>query len=131
MTDVVVNDFVSVACRALAHPVRRALLQALCSNECDVGSLSEGSGLDQPTASKHLAALRRAGLVEVRVDGRHRCYSLAHEEILRPLLDLLDQLHGQQPPVGTGRPATGPGYDRPVRVPAPGTSAGRQRTPSR
>jgi DNA-binding transcriptional ArsR family regulator len=102
-----VSDFLTRACRALAHPTRRALLQALTASECDVGQLSESSDLDQPTVSKHLAALRRAGLVQVRVDGRHRCYSLAHEEILRPLMDLLDELDRSSGP-GTGsgvRPA--------------------------
>jgi DNA-binding transcriptional ArsR family regulator len=90
------TDFVTGACRALAHPARRALLQALSRGECDVGGLSVGSGLDQPSASKHLAALRRAGLVEVRVDGRRRCYSLAHGEIVKPLLDLLAELEEQK-----------------------------------
>jgi DNA-binding transcriptional ArsR family regulator len=90
------TDFVTGACRALGHPARRALLQALARGECDVGGLSGGAGLDQPTASKHLAALRRAGLVTVRVDGRRRCYSLAHEKTLRPLLDLLTELEGQE-----------------------------------
>lgn len=86
------TDFVAGVCRALAHPVRRELLQALSRGECDVGNLSAGSGLDQPTASKHLAVLRNAGLVQVRVDGRRRCYSLTHEEIVKPLLDLLADL---------------------------------------
>jgi DNA-binding transcriptional ArsR family regulator len=94
------TDFLTGVCRALAHPVRRALLQALSRGECDVGGLSAGSNLDQPTASKHLAALRRAGLVQVRVDGRRHCYSLTHEEIVKPLLDLLAELEGRE--AGTG-----------------------------
>jgi DNA-binding transcriptional ArsR family regulator len=103
-----VTDFLTGVCRALAHPARRALLQALARGECDVGGLSAGSGLDQPAASKHLAALRRAGLVTVRVDGRRRCYSLAHEKTVRPLLALLSELEGQKglserPRTGAGR----------------------------
>jgi DNA-binding transcriptional ArsR family regulator len=101
------TDFVTGVCRALAHPSRRALLQALARDECDVGSLSAGSGLDQPTASKHLAALRRAGLVQVRVDGRRRCYSLTHEEIVRPLLNLLTELGGQKAGQGPRGAASG------------------------
>jgi len=102
-----VTDFVTGVCRALAHPARRALLQALSRGECDVGGLSAGSGLDQPTASKHLAALRRAGLVTVRVDGRRRCYSLTSEETVRPLLDLLTQLESQEARQSPGEPASG------------------------
>lgn len=90
------TDFVTGVCRALSHPARRALLQALSRGECDVGGLSAGSGLDQPTVSKSLATLRGAGLVQVRVDGRRRCYSLNHEEIVRPLLGLLGELESQE-----------------------------------
>ncbi len=86
------TDILTEVCRALAHPARRALLQALSRGECDVGNLSAGCGLDQPTTSKHLAALRKAGLVQVRVDGRRRCYSCTHEDILEPLLGLLAEL---------------------------------------
>jgi DNA-binding transcriptional ArsR family regulator len=101
------TDSVTGVCRALAHPVRRALLQALCRGECDVGHLSAGSGLDQPTASKQLAALRRAGLVQVRIDGRRRCYSLSHEEIVKPLLGLLAELETQAAGQGPGGAASG------------------------
>ena len=100
------TDFLTGVCRALSHPARRALLQALCRGECDVGGLSAGSGLDQPTASKSLAALRRAGLVQVRIDGRRRCYSLNHEDIVRPLLDLLTQLESREAGQSPGEPAS-------------------------
>lgn len=100
------GDFLTGVCRALSHPARRALLQALGRGECDVGGLSAGLDLDQPTVSKNLATLRRAGLVHARVDGRRRCYSLAHEETLRPLLALLTELEsreaGQGPDAASG-----------------------------
>ena len=101
------TDFLTGVCRALSHPARRALLQALCRGECDVGGLSAGSGLDQPTASKSLATLRRAGLVQVRIDGRRRCYSLSHEETVKPLLDLLTELESQEAGRSPGEPASG------------------------
>lgn len=86
------TDFVGDVCKALSHPARRALLQALLRGECDVGRLSTCLELDQPTASKNLAILRSAGLVHVRVDGQRRCYSVNHPEIVRSLLDLLAEL---------------------------------------
>lgn len=101
------TDFLTGVCRALSHPARRALLQALCRGECDVGGLSAGSGLDQPAVSKSLATLRRAGLVQVRVEGRRRCYSLDHEEIVRPLLDLLVELESRAAGQGPGEAASG------------------------
>ncbi len=90
------TDLVTRVCRALGHPARRTLLQALSRSECDVGKLSAGSGLDQPTVSKHLAALRSAGLVQVRVEGRRRCYTLSHEKLVKRLLDLLAELEGME-----------------------------------
>ncbi|MCL6092006.1 MAG: helix-turn-helix domain-containing protein [Actinobacteria bacterium] len=70
-------------------------MQALSQAECDVSNLSAACSLDQPTVSKHLAALRRAGLVQVRVDARRRCYSLTHEEVVKSLLNLLGELEGR------------------------------------
>ncbi len=86
------DDRASAVCRALSHPVRRALLEGLLTGECDVGYMTDSSGVGQPTVSKHLAMLRDAELVTVRVDGRRRCYSLAEPELLHQLLGLLRQL---------------------------------------
>jgi DNA-binding transcriptional ArsR family regulator len=102
-----VTDVLTGVCRALSHPARRGLLQALRRGECDVGHLSAGSGLDQPTVSKNLATLRRAGLVQVRIDGRRRCYSLDNEEIVGPILDLLAELESQVARQGAGVAAGG------------------------
>lgn len=101
------TDFVTGVCRALAHPARRALLQALSRGECDVGNLSVGFGLDQPTVSKHLAVLRSAGLVQVRVDHRRRCYSLTHEQIVKPLLGLLTEFEVREAGQDPGGAASG------------------------
>ena len=86
------DDRASAICRALSHPVRRALLEGLLTGECDVSYMTDSSGVGQPTVSKHLAMLREAELVTVRVDGRRRCYSLAEPELLHQLLGLLRQL---------------------------------------
>lgn len=85
------DDLVTNVCRALSHPLRRQLLLALARNECDVGDLGQSCGVGQPTVSKHLAALRSAGLVQVRVDGRFRCYSLTEPELLLELFDFFDR----------------------------------------
>lgn len=101
------DDVLTGVCRALSHPARRALLQALRRGECDVGGLSAGSGLDQPTASKSLATLLDAGLVQLRVDGRRHCYSLKHEEIVKPLLDLLTEFAAREAGQSSGVPVRG------------------------
>lgn len=48
---------------ALADPTRRAILARLAQGEATVNELVEPSELSQPTISKHLKVLERAGLV--------------------------------------------------------------------
>ena len=61
---------------AIADPIRREILARLREGEQPAGALVEGLGLPQPNVSKHLKALRAAGLVRIRVDGPRRYYSL-------------------------------------------------------
>lgn len=103
-----VTEVESGLCRALGHPLRLQLLFGLLGGECDVGVMQEKSRADQPTVSKHLAVLREARLVEVRVEGRRRCYSLSHPELTRALLENLQQLGSAvtDNQSGTGQPGT-------------------------
>jgi ArsR family transcriptional regulator len=55
--------------RALAHPTRLLLLEALEDQEMCVCDLTDLVGADQSTVSKHLAVLKQAGLVEDRKEG--------------------------------------------------------------
>lgn len=61
---------------ALADPTRRAILDLLRERPHAVGEVVERLDLVQPAASKHLATLRRAGLVRAAVDAQRRVYSL-------------------------------------------------------
>lgn len=63
--------------QAFSDPTRLRILYLLREGETCVGDLVEVLGVPQPTASRHLARLRDAGLVEVRRDGRWSFYSLA------------------------------------------------------
>ena len=54
--------------RAFSDRTRLRILYLLQSGECCVGNLVEILGVEQPSASRHLAYLRRAGLVSVRKD---------------------------------------------------------------
>jgi DNA-binding transcriptional ArsR family regulator len=60
--------------RVLAHPVRRAVLDALAGGEMTVSQLHESLDVSQPLMSQHLAALRDAGLVSERREGRNAFY---------------------------------------------------------
>ena len=61
---------------AIADPTRRDILAMLRQGEQSAGALVEGLGLPQPNVSKHLKALREAGLVSLRIDGPWRFYRL-------------------------------------------------------
>ncbi|HYM44079.1 MAG TPA: metalloregulator ArsR/SmtB family transcription factor [Steroidobacteraceae bacterium] len=52
----------------LAEPTRLRVLRALCRGERTVGRIVEETGVSQPTASRHLAALHRHGIVARRRD---------------------------------------------------------------
>ena len=61
---------------ALADPTRFAILQRLRSGERRVGELCNETKLAQSLMSFHLKALREAGLIRSRKDGRSIWYSL-------------------------------------------------------
>lgn len=60
--------------QALADPTRRAVFESLCRREMSVGEITAGFAVSQPAISQHLAALRRAGLVQERREGRRAFY---------------------------------------------------------
>lgn len=62
--------------KAMAHPSRLALLDALADGEVCVCDLHRLVGSDLSTVSKHLAVLREAGLVSDRRQGLQVYYSL-------------------------------------------------------
>ena len=62
--------------RALADPTRRAVFEQLAAREMSVSALKAGFEVSQPAISQHLAALRGAGLVRERREGRFAYYSV-------------------------------------------------------
>lgn len=62
--------------RAFGDATRLRILNLLGAGETCVGDLVRVLGVPQPTASRHLATLRRAGLVRARRQGRWCFYSL-------------------------------------------------------
>ena len=48
---------------ALSDPTRRAILARLATGEATVSELAEPFGITQPSISKHLKVLERAGLI--------------------------------------------------------------------
>jgi ArsR family transcriptional regulator len=65
---------------ALADPTRLRILSLLGEDEVCVCHLHASLDVPQPTASRHLAYLRKSGLVEARRDGVWMHYRLARIE---------------------------------------------------
>lgn len=63
--------------KALADRTRLRILGLLSDGEVCVCHIHESLGVPQPTVSRHLAYLRRAGLVAARKDGLWVHYRLA------------------------------------------------------
>src|SRR5262249_33013806 len=74
--------------KALADPSRRAILASLTRGEAAVKDLSERFPISQPAISQHLAALKGAGLVKGRRDGRCIYYRVEPRG-MKPLTDWL------------------------------------------
>jgi DNA-binding transcriptional ArsR family regulator len=79
-------DSLSLVFGALADPTRRAILARLASGDADVSELMEPFDLSQPTISKHLNVLERAGLVIRGRDAQRRPRTL----VAVPLKDIAD-----------------------------------------
>ena len=71
---------------AVAEPKRRQLIEALGAAERSVNELVEQLGWPQPMVSKHLAVLKKVGLVHERREGRQRLYRVNMEK-LKPIHD--------------------------------------------
>lgn len=73
--------------KSLSDPTRRAIFERLSrAGAQTVHALTDASGVSQPAVSKHLAILKRAGLVLDERSGRETRYE-ARPEGLAPLAD--------------------------------------------
>jgi DNA-binding transcriptional ArsR family regulator len=58
---------------ALAHPIRREIVERLSGGAATIGEASRGLGVSKPTITRHVKLLEEAGVVSRVVDGRtHR-----------------------------------------------------------
>jgi len=93
------------ALKALADPTRLRILGLVAGGEVCVCHLHEALGIPQPTASRHLAYLRRAGLVDGRREGLWVYYGLAKlpDEILHTLVGAVTHCAGHVDTVARDR----------------------------
>ena len=81
MPHVIQRDARSDVFSAIAHPVRRQLLDLLVTGDQPVRSLAAHFATTRPAISQHLRILLDAGLVTERRAGRERHYRLQAERL--------------------------------------------------
>ncbi|MBN2745764.1 MAG: helix-turn-helix transcriptional regulator [Bacteroidales bacterium] len=70
--------------RALAHPMRVAIIELLDKNkELNVTYIYEALDIEQATASHHLNILKNKGVLNSRREGKNTFYSIRPDSILQ------------------------------------------------
>ncbi|MFI7241630.1 DUF5937 family protein [Streptomyces qinglanensis] len=82
-------ETVTLRLKALAHPVRLRLLRTLARGPHTTGELAHNWELSLPETSRHLAVLRRAGLLTAERRGRYTRYALSLPDVTALGDDLL------------------------------------------
>ncbi|SFW92100.1 DNA-binding transcriptional regulator, ArsR family [Amycolatopsis australiensis] len=82
-------ETVTARLEALAHPVRLRLLRTLARGPHTTGELAHAWELSPPEVSRHLAVLRRAGLLTSRRQGRYVRYTVNLPDLTALGADLL------------------------------------------
>ena len=87
-------DSLENAFKALADRTRLRILALLGNNEVCVCHIHDTLGLPQPTISRHLAYLRRSGLVEARREGvwMHYRVSTSLEPVVQDVVNAAVQV---------------------------------------
>ena len=105
------SDFKADFFKALAHPLRISILDALREGELTVNEISQHFNVEPANASQQLAVLRNRNIVVTRKDGANVYYSVSDKSIFK-LLDaakeifnnylvgvrsMLEEIHESQP----------------------------------
>jgi DNA-binding transcriptional ArsR family regulator len=67
--------------KALAHPLRRDIVERLSGGAATVGEVTRDFGVSKPTISRHLKLLEEAGVVDRVIDGRSHRLALRVEAL--------------------------------------------------
>ena len=71
--------------KTLAHPVRLEIIEYLREGEKYVGDIVSYISIGQSNVSRHLAALKNAGVLNSRQEGSNVYYSVGDERVFRVL----------------------------------------------
>ena len=90
-----ISQFKAEFFKALAHPLRIRILDALRAGEVGVNELSAQLKVEQSNLSQQLAVLRGRNIVVGRKEGNNVYYSVRDPEVLR-LLDVGKKIFNNQ-----------------------------------
>jgi DNA-binding transcriptional ArsR family regulator len=76
--------------KALAHPIRRGIVERLAAGPASVGDATAGFGVSKPAISKHLKVLEETGVIRREVVGRTHRISL-EPDVLSEAADWMDR----------------------------------------
>jgi ArsR family transcriptional regulator len=114
------SEFKADFFKALAHPLRISILDALRDGELTVNEISQRFEVEQANASQQLAVLRNRNIVVTRKEGANVYYSVSDKSIFK-LLDaakeifnhhlvgvqsMLEEIHAVAPTKAARRPAS-------------------------
>ncbi|MBL1095248.1 DUF5937 family protein [Streptomyces coffeae] len=77
---------------ALSHPMRMRLCRMLARGPHTTGELSEAYGITPPEVSRHIAALKKAGLLTTRRRGRYVLHQLELTAVARLGTDFVESV---------------------------------------
>lgn len=72
----IVSGMANDAFRALAHPIRRGIVERLARGPATIGEATGGFGVAKPTITRHVKVLEDSGVVARTIDGRTHRLSL-------------------------------------------------------
>jgi DNA-binding transcriptional ArsR family regulator len=78
--------------KALAHPLRLAIIEQLKNGELSVGQLGNKLGVEQSSISKNLAILRQVGILQSRQEKVTVYYAVRDQDIFKVLRLVADIL---------------------------------------
>lgn len=81
--------------KAMAHPLRLAMLASMTTSPRCVHELVEATGATQPLVSQHLRVLRSADLLTREQRGREVVYGIADDHIHHIVVDAVDHARSE------------------------------------
>jgi DNA-binding transcriptional ArsR family regulator len=87
----------NVVFEALAHPIRREILELLKGGSKTAGELADAFHVSKPTMSGHFAKLREAGLIHADQRGTAIFYSLNLSTLEEVLLGFMGRIGVRNP----------------------------------